>query len=259
MNDTEKLVTEVFGNLSTPEDVEIIHRKEDVPFELPEAVYVVVDVMYFSTTAVRILEGGADELIVYRELKDKEETDATLLGGERSDDYEPVEEYDLFNSPSFVDELDVEDHRVGLTSTNGAEAVHLVEEAAEEGSETLIASTLNARKVAEYLEDEERPIYIIACGRTGDRIKEDYLGAYLLSAYLEGSVDRSLEIEVSKRLDEAIRFYYETVPDVRARDIQDHVKKVDQSEIVPVKTGSDPISFKALEVSAEDGERKYVS
>lgn len=246
MNEAEELVNEVFGDLSTAENVEVIHRKEEVPVKLPEAVYVVVDVMYFSTTSVRILEGGAEELIVYRELKDKEETDATLLGGERAPGYEPEEGYDLFNSPSFVHELDVEDHKVGLTSTNGAEAVHMIEEAAEEGSETLIGSTINARAVAEYLEGVKKPIYIIACGRSGDRMKEDYLGAYLIANYLEGAVDSSLEKQVSSRLDEAVRYYYETVPDVRADDIQNHVKKVDESDLVPVKSCEKPVKFRKM-------------
>lgn len=148
MEKPEKLVKKLYGDLSTPEGVEIIGKKEDLPSDLPEAVYVVVDVMYFSTTSVEILEGGAEELIVYRELKERDETIATLLGGERDPDYKADDGYDLFNSPSFVEELDLEGHKVGLTSTNGAETVHLIEERTSAGSEVIIGSTVNAEAVA---------------------------------------------------------------------------------------------------------------
>lgn len=239
----EKLVKSLYGDLSTPENVDVVGRKEDLPSSLPEAIYVVVDVMYFSTTSVRILEGGAEELIVYRELKDKAETIATLLGGERDPDYNADDGYDLFNSPSFVEELDLDGHRVGLTSTNGAETVHLIEERTSADSEVIIGSTVNSEAVAQEISSTEKPVYIIACGRTGKQMKEDLIGAYLIVQHIKGDVSDDVHTKVSKAVDEAVKHYYETVPDVRGKDIEDHIKRIDSTSIVPRKIDSDPIKF----------------
>ncbi|WEL19475.1 2-phosphosulfolactate phosphatase [Candidatus Nanohalococcus occultus] len=243
MSDPREPAKKVFGDLTTPENVEIVRRKEDLPEELPEAVYVVVDVMYFSTTSVEILEGGADQLVVYRELKEKDETEVSLLGGERDESYGAKDGYDLFNSPSFVEELELEDRSVGLTSTNGAETVHLIEQATSEGAETVIGSTVNAKTTAEYLKESDKPVYIIACGRRGEEIMEDYLGAYLISAHMEGEVTEELENNLLEVITDATEAYYDDIPDRRRKDLENHIKNLDGSKVVPVKNGSDPIRF----------------
>ncbi|MDY7082503.1 MAG: 2-phosphosulfolactate phosphatase, partial [Halobacteria archaeon] len=72
----------------TDAKVEIIPRCEDIPDDPPAGNYVVVDVMYFSTTVVELLDNGAEYVHVAEEkeatLDYRREFPAAKIGGHRT-------------------------------------------------------------------------------------------------------------------------------------------------------------------------------
>lgn len=74
-------------------------------------------------------------------------------------------------------------------------------------------------------------------------MKEDLIGAHLIVQYLKDNVDDEVRTAVSRAIDEAVKHYYETVPDARRKDIENHIKEIDSADIVPRKIASEPIRF----------------
>lgn len=164
-------------------DVEIYHRVEDIPDELPDAVYVVVDVLYFSSTVVELLNEGAEYVHVTEtrgdELQLQAENPEFVIGGGTEPGYVPEEEYDYFNSPSFIWSIDVDGRPAAMTSTNGGRAINTLLEREGGKYPIYLATTTNAEAVGRHIRENEdsKPVKIVACGSKGIPASEDYIGA----------------------------------------------------------------------------------
>lgn len=212
----------------------IWERKEDIPDELPDANYIIIDTIYFSTTSIEALSNGVDKLHIKKtdgELRRLKQEKKIMAGGE-STNYEPKEGFDFFNSPSNV--RHGMEREVAMTSDNGAIAALTACRNSPESSDIYVGSTSNARSVASEIQGKERPVHIICSGLKGSTSAEDHIAAYLIARYLEGQpLDRE-EMKTVEDLLEAVKDYiYEEVPDIRQIDIQEHVKQINSRDTVP--------------------------
>jgi 2-phosphosulfolactate phosphatase len=154
-----------------------------------KAVAVVVDALRASATITCMLEQGATEVVVVKEVAEayayREAYPDTLLVGERGG--VKVEGFDFGNSPTEIRRADVQGQRVIFTSTTGSQ--RLVE--CLGASAIIVGTTLNASAVARQVSAmalaEDVPIVIIPAGLATDPsvvADEDWLGATVLAAHL---------------------------------------------------------------------------
>jgi 2-phosphosulfolactate phosphatase len=154
-----------------------------------KAVAVVVDALRASATITCLLEQGAAEVLVVKEVDEayayREAYPDTLLVGERGG--VKVEGFDFGNSPTEIRRTDVQGQRVVFTSTTGAQ--RLVD--CLGASAIIVGTTINASAVARQVSTtamaENVPIVIIPAGLATDPsvvADEDWLGATVLAAHL---------------------------------------------------------------------------
>ncbi len=145
-------------------------------------VVVVIDVLRFTSTVIAALEAGAKEIIPVQDVETASKLAgpaprrAKLLAGEKKG--EPIEGFDLFNSP-----LEFEPERVGgatiiMSTSNGSRAVV----AASRASRLLICAINNISAVAREIEDLDN-VSILCSGSDGEIAIEDlYCGGLLIEA-----------------------------------------------------------------------------
>lgn len=157
--------------------VERVDRLEDLPDPVPDADFVVVDVIISSTTIVRLLEAGAEYVRPFADretaLAFKERTGAFLVGEQGGD---AVEGFDGSPLPSLVAERDLSGRPVGILTSNGTRAVHRI----GDDRDVFVASTVNAAAVASALAARDRDTWLVAAGRGGERVPEDVAGVDLV-------------------------------------------------------------------------------
>lgn len=161
-----------------------VDRLEDLPEPVPDADFVVIDVIISSTSVVRLLEAGAAYV---RPFADPEEAIAwadgagdALLVGEQGG--ESIEGFDCGPLPSVLADRDVEGRPVGILTSNGTRAVHRI--GREEG--VFVGSTVNAEAVASVLRQRDRDAWLVAAGRAGEVVTEDVVGAELVERHYRG-------------------------------------------------------------------------
>jgi 2-phosphosulfolactate phosphatase len=154
-----------------------------------KAVAVVVDALRASATITILLQRGASEVLVVKEVNEayayrRAHPDA-LLVGERGG--VKVEGFDFGNSPTEIRCADVVGKRVVFTSTTGAQ--RLVDCLGASG--IVVGTTINASavacQVAAMAVAEKVPIVIIPAGLATDAsvvAEEDWLGATAVAARL---------------------------------------------------------------------------
>jgi 2-phosphosulfolactate phosphatase len=220
----------------------LIEGRDHLPRIPDSGDYVVIDVTHFSTTVAELLGMGADFVHVTDERGDefafRESHPEALIGGGKTDDYEPHEGYDFFNSPSYVQDLPVDGRPASMTSTNGGTAVARLRRRGDEGVEVFVGGYSNARAVAEHLRDRERPTYLVCCGSDGESTMDDLLGAVLIDRYLRDQPPSEAErehfaamLETSKGPD------YADKHETRQRDLHRYATAVDSRDVVPVLEG----------------------
>lgn len=164
-------------------EVRVVERLEDLPEPVPDADFVVVDVIISSTAVVRLLEEGAEYVRTFGDAEEalafKREEDAVLVGEQSGG---PIEGFDLSPLPSVFGEHDLEGRPVGLMTTNGTRAVERI--GRKDG--VFFGSTVNAGAVAEALRERRRDAFIVAAGRYGDKTPEDTAGAELIRDMYDG-------------------------------------------------------------------------
>lgn len=164
-------------------DPEILRRLEEVPEPVPDATYVVIDVIMSSTTIVHLLENGASYVHPFYDEAEargfEEQADDALLVGEDGGD--PIEGF-LSPLPTVLRQEDLHGRPVGILTTNGTRAVHRI--GRSEG--VLVGSTVNAAAVADHLRDVDGDIYLVAAGRFGREAPEDTVGAELIQKRYRG-------------------------------------------------------------------------
>src|SRR5262245_23922203 len=155
-----------------------------------KAVAVVVDALRASATITCLLQQGADEVLVMKEVDEayayREEYPNTLLVGERGG--LKVEGFDFGNSPTEIQRADVQGKRVAFTSTTGAQRLVDCLGASAITVGTTINASAVARQVISMAQAKSVPIVIIPAGLATDPdviADEDWLGATVLAAHLD--------------------------------------------------------------------------
>lgn len=198
--------------------------------------YVVVDTLYFSTTVVELLANGAEYVRVTDRDGDGLANDrgapAALIGSDRMSGFEPADGYDFFNSPSYVQDLDLDGRPVVMTSTNGGRAVDALRDA--EGVTVYVGGPTNAGALAAHLGGTAPTPYLVSAGSRGFVAPEDHIGASIVGRRLAGEAipDRDLDrfrrgIELAKG-----RQYKYSHP-IRKRDVEDFATAIDTRAVVP--------------------------
>jgi 2-phosphosulfolactate phosphatase len=154
-----------------------------------KAVAVVVDALRASATITCLLQQGAAEVLVVKEVEEahayRTEYPETMLVGERGG--LKVEGFDFGNSPTEIRRVDVRGRRVAFTSTTGAQRLVDCLGASAITVGTTINASAVARQVRAMAQAENVPIVIIPAGLATDRhviADEDWLGATVLAVHL---------------------------------------------------------------------------
>ena len=215
-----------------------VPRKEEIPTDPRPGNYVVIDVMHFSTTVVELLEMGAEYVHITDERGDefdfRADNPEALIGGGSTDDYEPAEGYDFFNSPSYVQRLDVEGRPVSMTSSNGGRAIASLRERGGADVDVYVGSTTNAAALGAYLRDDDRPVHLVSSGSKGEVAVEDHIGATLVSRYLDGVPVAETELDLFRRqLKRAKGVDYVDKHPIRRRDVLEYAMDVNARAVVP--------------------------
>jgi len=222
-----------------PSDLRVLPTRETLPENPTPGTYVVVDVMYFSTTVVELLAGGASCVHVPLARSDptafKRVNPEAHVGGEGTGDGRPLARYDFFNSPSDIRRLDLADTPVSMTSDNGGRTV--ADLRTVDDCTVLVGSTINAAAVGGALRRADGPVSLVCAGSDGANAPEDHLGARLIAHHATGNVvDTETREAFRDRLTE-LRGPLERLPRSRQRDIIEHVAAIDSRSIVPELDG----------------------
>jgi 2-phosphosulfolactate phosphatase len=219
-------------------DLHTVSRLEDVPDPVPDAVFVVVDVIISSTSIVRLLEAGASSVRPFADADTArafgEQTDGAVLVGEQGG--QPVDGFDCSPLPSLIATQDFTGRPVGILTSNGTRAVHHI----GPGREIVIGSTINARAVSNFLREQERDVWLVAAGRQGEVVPEDTAGVELIEHHyrdeLSADAVASLrtDIEASRTANWLADIGFETeVEDLLAFDATETVPHLRDGAFVP--------------------------
>ncbi|MFW5956736.1 MAG: 2-phosphosulfolactate phosphatase [Halorhabdus sp.] len=241
-------------------DERLVDRCEDLPTEPASGRYVVIDTMHFSNTVIELLAMGADHVHVPD--KRGEEFDyrashpETLVGGGHTAEYEPEVGYDFFNSPSYVQDIDVEGRPVSMTSTNGGRTVAMLRERGGADVDVYIGAPLNARAVGSHLRERDGPVYLVSAGNQGEIAIEDHVGAALISRYLDGIPLAKTEIDLFRdQLETANGPEYVEKNAIRRRDVREYAMNVNGRAVIPRLSGESlvPVRTTHRSVAKESG------
>jgi 2-phosphosulfolactate phosphatase len=149
-----------------------------VPATLGTATVLVIDVLRASTTIVTALANGCRAIVP---LDDPDEarrraaaTADALIAGERRG--EPLEGFDLGNSPLEFTRKQVAGRTLFLTTSNGTKALLAARPAAAIG----VAGFVNLSAAAAWAREQGRNVVVLCSGERGDRSLEDEICAGLL-------------------------------------------------------------------------------
>jgi 2-phosphosulfolactate phosphatase len=163
-----------------------------------KAVAVVVDALRASATITFLLQGGAAEVLVVKEVGEayayREAHPDTLLVGERGG--LKVDGFDFGNSPTEIRRADVRGKQVAFTSTTGAQRLVDCLGASAIVVGTPINASAVARQVSALALAENVPVVIIPAGLATDPsvvAAEDWLGATVLAAHLALPIHQASE------------------------------------------------------------------
>jgi 2-phosphosulfolactate phosphatase len=179
--------------MSDNRDVQVHLLPQLVPCgRLANSVAVVIDVLRSTTTIIHALAAGCKAVRVCREVDearavaDQMRAGRVLLGGERHG--QPLDGFDLGNSPGDYTATVCKGCTVVMTTTNGS--VALIR--ASEAERVLLAGFVNYSAVCEQLRLDARPVNIICSGTEGDISLEDTILAGALIDYLSEAVEVNL-------------------------------------------------------------------
>jgi len=154
---------------------------------------VIVDVFRAFTTAAFCVAAGAREIVLVRDHEEalamKRREPRLFLTGEIGG--RPIPGFDIGNSPSAIEKLDLTGRRVVQRTSSGTQGVV----AATGADEVLLGSLVIASATARYLANAD-VVTVVAMGSSAqERSEEDELGAAFIAARLRGEVGKaSLEL-----------------------------------------------------------------
>jgi len=223
-------------------DARLIERCEAIPDRPSPGDYVVIDVIHFSNTVIELLANGAERVHVTdergEELDYRESNPEALIGGSSTDEYDPEPGYDFFNSPSYVQRLDLEGRPTSMTSSNGGRAVATLRARGGDDVEIFVGSTMNAAALGEYLRGRDRPTYLVSSGSKGDLAMEDHVGATLISRHIDGVPVADTERDIfSRQVERAKGSDYVESHEIRRRDVLEYATDFDSRSVVPKLVG----------------------
>lgn len=164
----------------------ILSPAESGLYDFTEKTAVVIDVFRFATTILVALEAGVEAFFPVREVEEalqmKKAEPGLLLGGERG--ALMISGFDFGNSPLEHMEQHYSGGRLVCTTTNGTQALH----GAQGAAEVLVASLRNAQATARYLKAAGRDVLFFPAGLKGKFSLEDVWCAGLITTYLPRAV-----------------------------------------------------------------------
>ncbi|MFC7133207.1 MULTISPECIES: 2-phosphosulfolactate phosphatase [Salinibaculum] len=240
-------------------DERLIERCEAIPERPEPGQYVVIDTMHFSNTVIELLAKGAAHIHITdergNEFSYRERYPDAVLGGGSTDEYEPADGYDFFNSPSYVQRLDVDGSPVSMTSSNGGRAVACLRARAGDDVDVFVGSTMNAAALGEYLRGQDGQVHLVSSGSKGEVAVEDHIGATLVSRYLDGVPVSETELDLFRRqLETAKGHDYTETHDLRRRDVREYAMNVNSRDVLPKLVGDSlvDVSVAPDEAAAEE-------
>ncbi|RLM59308.1 2-phosphosulfolactate phosphatase [Halobellus sp. Atlit-31R] len=237
-------------------DERLIERCEEIPRTPPAGTYVVVDTLHFSNTVIELFANGADHIHITerrgQEFAYREQHPDARIGGGSTEQYEPTPGYDFFNSPTYVQNVDVAGRPVSMTSSNGGRAIAMLRERLDDGS-VYVGSTMNAAALGRHLRDETGPIHLVSSGSKGDFAVEDHIGAALISRYLDGVPVADAELTLFRdQLKTAKGEAYIQGNDLRRRDVFDYAMAINSRTILPKLDGDALVDVRSAPTVAAD-------
>jgi 2-phosphosulfolactate phosphatase len=181
-------------------ELHTVDRIEDVPDPVPEADFVVVDVVTASTSIVALLDAGAQSVRPFADADAARafgrETEGAVLVGEESG--APVEGFDLLPLPTAIRSADLEGRPVAIYTTNGTRAVDRIGD-----QHVLVGSTVNAAAVAARLCERDRETWLVGAGYHGAAAPEDAAGVRLIEAHCRGEVGTAERERLREQISES--------------------------------------------------------
>ena len=148
------------------------------PGDLPASTVLVVDVLRASTTIITALTNGCVAVVPVRDAEEARRraaaTPGALIAGERRG--EPLQGFDLGNSPLEFSPARVGGRTVVFTTSNGTRALVAVRGAAAVG----VAAFVNASAAAAWAVAQGRNVVVACAGERGAVSLEDHVCAGLL-------------------------------------------------------------------------------
>jgi 2-phosphosulfolactate phosphatase len=220
----------------------LVEGRDALPRVPPAGDYVVVDVAHFSTTVAELLGLGADYVHVTDERGDefafREANPEALIGGGKTDEYEPTEGYDFFNSPSYVQDLPVEGRPTSMTSKNGGTAVARLRRRGGDGVAVFVGGYTNAAALADHLAGRDRQTTLVCCGSDGEATMDDLLGTVLVDRYLRDEPPSRAERDHFEAMLETSKGPgYTERHETRRRDLEEFATAIDSRSVVPKLVG----------------------
>ena len=220
----------------------VIPARPRIPADPEPGNYVVVDVTQFSTTVPELFENGAEYIHITEERGDEpafqEDNPRARIGGGSGPDYEGEPGYDFFNSPSYVQDVDLEGRPTAMTSTNGGNAVTDLRLAGGDDVTVYVGGLSNAAAVADHLRGKEESTYFVAAGSSGKPSPEDLAGALYIARHLHGNPPTDEERAVYR---EQVAFAkgpkYEDKPPLKRTDLYEYALDLDSRDVVPKLEG----------------------
>ncbi|WP_353633346.1 2-phosphosulfolactate phosphatase (plasmid) [Halobacterium sp. NMX12-1] len=220
----------------------MIPGRARIPDDPEPGNYVVVDVAQFSTTVPELFANGTEYIYVTEQRGNepafKAEHPDAKIGGSSGPNYEGEEGYDFFNSPSFVQDVDVDGRPTAMTSTNGGNAVMDLRLAGGDDVDVYVGGLTNGKAVADHLAGDDRETYFVAAGSKGKPSPEDLVGALYIARHLHGEPLTPEQRDVYR---EVVKFgkgpKYEDKPQVKRTDLYEYALDFDSRGVVPKLKG----------------------
>lgn len=220
----------------------MIPGRAKIPEDPAPGNYVVVDIAQFSTTVPELFANGAEYIYITEERGNepafKAEHPNAKIGGSSGPNYRGEEGYDFFNSPSYVQDVDVAGRPTAMTSTNGGNAVTDLRLAGGEDIDIYVGGLTNGKAVADHLAESNRDTYFVAAGSKGKPSPEDIVGALYIARHLHGKPLTDEQREIYR---EVVQFgkgpKYEQKPQIKRTDLYGYTLAFDSRDVVPKLEG----------------------
>ncbi|ERH06359.1 MAG: phosphosulfolactate phosphohydrolase related enzyme [Halonotius sp. J07HN4] len=221
---------------------QMIPARSQIPADPDPGNYVVVDVAQFSTTVPELFANGAEYVHITENRGEEPEFQQAhpraKIGGGSGPEYRGEPGYDFFNSPSFVQDVDVAGRPTAMTSTNGGNAVTDLRLAGDDTVTVYVGGLTNGAALAAHLQKQTEPTYFVAAGSSGKPSPEDIAGALYIARHLSGESPTDHHRGVYRKMIEYSKgAKYERKPQIKRTDLYEYALNFDSRDVVPKLDG----------------------